>query len=74
MRPNTRRSSARNEPLVLDGRIVDGCVKLLGLEPKLRRGHLISAATTALIAYLLSLVTQIASHISAAAPGSWQRA
>jgi hypothetical protein len=74
MQTTSRLSPARREPLVLDGRIVDGCVKVVGIEPRLQLGRLVAAASTALIAQLVALFVQIAGRSPAASPGGWKRA
>ena len=74
MQSTSKQTRPRSEPLVLDGRIVDGCVKLLGIEPKFRRGRIRFAAPTVLVAQLVAFVTQIAGRSLGTGPGGWRRA
>jgi hypothetical protein len=70
----TRQSARRHEPLILDGRVVDGSVELLGFKPKHRPTRILHAMASALVTNVLTIMRQISWRPAQAAPGVWTRA
>lgn len=59
MQSAPKQHRAGSEPLVLDGRIVDGCVQLVGIQCGRQLGPMVTASLAVLVAQLTELLATV---------------